>query len=231
VQVLEHVFRDGRRACSIYGHAAPVSGILVGAFVPIGKPLAAITDYRSVRPGWVNHLHFGVHEGPFGAKPGAYPSWLKGYLAPQGFPAGYVDPYAFVRSRHPALRGDTPLDFGLRRRIRSNEPLEGEGIYPAADEDWFVFPGRAGQRVSLSVARESDDLIPALGLRLSRDGELPWKPVADSEDKAVDGRFTRADRWYVALDDFVLPSDGEYLVEIRGMRGTTGLYRFTKRVV
>lgn len=222
--VVEHRFRDGAAACSIYGHATP-EGLRVGDHVAIGQMIARITDYEHFFASWSNHLHFGVAQIPFGATPGVYPAWLAGYLASDAFPGPYVDPVAFCRARFPqtippdqAGRPPTP------RVITTNQPFEGEAVFPGGDEDWFAFVGRRGQHVSFAVTRESGSMVPQLALFQSADGKTPGMRVAGDDANAGNG-------WRAALPDVSLPADGTYLVKIRGYGDTAGFYRFTKRVV
>ena len=238
VCVLEHTFRNGKQICSIYGHAAPVEPYRLGDFVPIGAQLASIVDYEPTLSTWVNHLHFGVYYGAFGASPGAYPVWLKGYVDSAEFPdpstsekpGYYIDPWAFCEQRMPPqLSVDKTPNLGDARLVSSNNPLEREAIDYADDEDFFCFSGQAGQRISLAVTKESGTMTPQLAVYESRDGKIPERKIAGADIANAQPYFS-INNWRVAITDMPLPKTGKYIIKIRSSGKTKGYYRFTKQV-
>lgn len=77
VVVIEHRIL-GRRYTTIYGHLDPESVTKrAGDPVAMGEPIGAVGHWSC----WNDHLHFGVHSGPFGAPNGQYPAWLAGYAS------------------------------------------------------------------------------------------------------------------------------------------------------
>jgi len=93
VVVIEHTLPDGDKVCTVYGHVD--IGIDEDTNVTIGQPIGSVGDFYCPE-GWVDHLHFGVYNGAFGASIGSYPSWLCGYLPPESFPGDYLPPDVFV---------------------------------------------------------------------------------------------------------------------------------------
>lgn len=238
VSVIEHTFRNGQRYCSIYGHAEPIGQYKVGDFIPIGTVIAKIKDYRPNLATWANHLHFGVYYGSFNAKPGTYPAWLKGYAKKSEFPVPpsriisghYIDPLGFCRYYMPVNTADKTPGLGGARKITSNTPLEGDAIDHPDDEDYFRFAGRAGQRISLSVTRESGDMSPQIALYESRDGKHLTHKIAGF-DIISSRQYFSTNSWRAAITEMPLPSTREYIFKIRSFGKTKGSYRFTKRVV
>lgn len=96
ILVIEHVLEDNSRVTSIYGHLDPTT-VAVGENQSVAR--GTFLGKTGVYSCWGEHLHFGIHLGPYGAQVGTYPSWLLGYLAPSAFPDDYVKPSDFIRSR------------------------------------------------------------------------------------------------------------------------------------
>jgi murein DD-endopeptidase MepM/ murein hydrolase activator NlpD len=96
ILVIEHTLPDGTKVCSIYGHLDATT-VLVAENQTVDRPgilLGKTGNYSC----WKEHLHFGIHIGPFGRSVGSYPSWLTGYLPPAQFPQDYVKPSDFIRT-------------------------------------------------------------------------------------------------------------------------------------
>jgi murein DD-endopeptidase MepM/ murein hydrolase activator NlpD len=64
--VIEHVLPDGQRFCSLYAHLSPFVCVAPGDSVTKGRKIGSIgRGYTWENGGYVAHLHFGIHKGPF----------------------------------------------------------------------------------------------------------------------------------------------------------------------
>lgn len=101
IVIVEHALPDGSRFCSLYGHLSPFTCVAPGQVVKQGQKLGAIGRTGTwENGGYLAHLHFGIHLGPY-APPNTRPDWIAGYLAPDRFAAdhGWIDPRNFI-ARH-----------------------------------------------------------------------------------------------------------------------------------
>ena len=128
IVIIEHQLpkREGSY-CSLYAHLAPSISVAVGQIVRKGQRIAALGRSNTWESGgYLAHLHFGIHRGPFlqfkpsalansslgdGSLPGmmgappssqADASWITGYLAPGRWDDGdhgWVDPQRFLTDR------------------------------------------------------------------------------------------------------------------------------------
>jgi len=98
--IIEHVNPgdDTRRFCTLYGHLGPLVEVKVGDVVEAGQKIGALGRKHTFEGGgYVAHLHFGLHEGPY-----ADGGWITGYLRGDRFDKpghGWVDPQAFLLRR------------------------------------------------------------------------------------------------------------------------------------
>lgn len=94
--VIYHGDRNASDVSSIYGHLDPATvTVREGQDVTAGTAIGKTGSYSC----WVEHLHFGIHVGAYGKEVGGYPTWLSGYLEPNRFPEGYVQPSTFLSQR------------------------------------------------------------------------------------------------------------------------------------
>jgi murein DD-endopeptidase MepM/ murein hydrolase activator NlpD len=96
IVVIEHRLEDGERFCSLYAHLGPVPCVSLGQLVEAGDKLGSLgRAFTFDNGGYMTHLHFGIHAGPFGDG-----RWITGYVNPKRFRgdhAGWRDPQAFVK--------------------------------------------------------------------------------------------------------------------------------------
>lgn len=96
--IIEHGNADGSVVTSLYGHLGDNRQVGVGAIVGKGHLLGFVgPDYTAQNGNWGAHLHFGIRGGPYGAAPGTYAVWVRGYE--NNFPAGWVNPSGYVQAR------------------------------------------------------------------------------------------------------------------------------------
>lgn len=86
-------------ACSLYGHLAPSITVTPGELVRKGQRLGAVgRSHTWENGGYVAHLHFGIHRGPY-----LESGWITGYLSPEQWSQGargWQDPQVFIRAHH-----------------------------------------------------------------------------------------------------------------------------------
>ena len=119
ILVIDHTLADGSHVSSIYGHLdASTVVVTEGQSIVAGSMLGRTGAYHC----WKEHLHFAIHIGPYDAQVGVYPNWLNGYLAPNLFPASYVNPSDFVAAHGPGLLGtDLPHNSGAEIAVISSQ--------------------------------------------------------------------------------------------------------------
>ncbi|MCM8533422.1 MAG: peptidoglycan DD-metalloendopeptidase family protein [Lentisphaeraceae bacterium] len=95
--ILEHKNPKGEYFCSLYAHLGPLVTVEEGDVVKVGQKLASLgRDYTWESGGYMSHLHFGIHKGPFGIG-----HWITGYMSKENFGSkkhGWVDPQEFIPS-------------------------------------------------------------------------------------------------------------------------------------
>ena len=100
IVIIEHHTPDGMVFCSLYGHLGPLIEVHAGEVVKKGTKLGTLgRDYVFANGGYLTHLHFGIHRGPY--QPKGQSRWISGYLSPDRFekPNGWYDPQKFLRDR------------------------------------------------------------------------------------------------------------------------------------
>ena len=99
IVVLEHQRQDGSHFCSLYAHLAPSISVREGDRVPQDWKLGSIgRGYTWENGGYREHLHFGLHEGPFGNG-----HWIGGYISPRQFQSsdhGWLNPADILKAPH-----------------------------------------------------------------------------------------------------------------------------------
>ncbi|HMF11223.1 MAG TPA: PPC domain-containing protein, partial [Gemmataceae bacterium] len=131
---------------------------------------------------------------------------------------GVSNPRAFVVGDLPeSLEKEPNNDVPEAQRIELNSTVNGT-ISAPTDVDYFVFAGKAGQRVVASCLASSIDSRLAAGLELyAKQGSL----------LAANHEFLGTD----AVLDYTLPLDGDYLVRVFAFTYTQGspehFYRLT----
>ena len=64
--VLEHKLPDGKFVCSLYAHLSPFICVSPGDAVKKGQKIGGVgRSFTWENGGYIAHLHFGIHEGPF----------------------------------------------------------------------------------------------------------------------------------------------------------------------
>jgi len=201
---------------SLYAHMTSdlPAGLDVGSNVGRGQVLGYVGSTGfSTGP----HLHFEIKDTlEFGV----------GYY-PDGMPEGYHDPSDFItESRSQAS--------DVRESAILNTIIEGRIEIPLA-ADQYVFEGRAGQHVSIfggwdaqaSWACRSPDESWNRRDEL-RHGELRLRTDAGVELASTSATGDNRCIKFSELKDIVLPADGNYVVEVRGIdHAHTGSYRLT----
>lgn len=95
--VVEHQLADGARVCSLYGHLSPMLLVKPGDRVLDGQKLGSVgRSFTVENGGYLAHLHFGIHRGPFVQEQ----RWICGYVAPDAFSTGrhgWLDPQRFLK--------------------------------------------------------------------------------------------------------------------------------------
>ena len=121
--MIEHDNSDGTSVTSLYGHLSNARQVAAGQDVTKGQ-LIGFTgpSYTAENGNWGAHLHFGMHNGGYGAGVGAYAGWAHGYE--QSFPAGWLSPSGYVNARLAAYdyspidaSGAGPLFFTAQTEI------------------------------------------------------------------------------------------------------------------
>jgi len=70
VIVVEHTLPFAQKVCSLYAHLSPFICVRPGEVVTQGQKLGAIgRSFAYENGGYLSHLHFGIHEGPYGLLP------------------------------------------------------------------------------------------------------------------------------------------------------------------
>lgn len=97
--IIEHSLSDGSVVNSIYGHIAPIDGIVAGVEVAKGQHIGDIVSMNC----WDDHIHFGMYNGPYSEITCSYDSATgtgscnaHGYIS--DWPGKYVDPTDFISS-------------------------------------------------------------------------------------------------------------------------------------
>jgi murein DD-endopeptidase MepM/ murein hydrolase activator NlpD len=114
--MIEHTNPDGGKVVSLYGHLGNNRQVSAGQTVGRGQ-LVGFTGpaYTAENGNWASHLHFGVHNGGYGAAIGTYAGWVHGYES--SFPAGWISPSLYVRDRmipveYGQVSGPSQIDMG-----------------------------------------------------------------------------------------------------------------------
>ena len=128
IVIVEHRLpARGGTYCSLYAHLAPSISVAIGQAVRKGERIGAVGRSSTwENGGYISHLHFGIHRGPFlqfrGDSAGAASAqgdpigtpdlawgakWVSGYVTPGRWAddrGGWVEPQAFIRQREPSHR-------------------------------------------------------------------------------------------------------------------------------
>lgn len=100
IVIVEHKLSDERSYCSLYAHLSPMIHVKPGDVVKIGQKIGSTGRNQVVENGgYVSHLHFGLHDGPYTSKNG---SWVCGYIGLErwkGGDHGWLDPQVFLKSK------------------------------------------------------------------------------------------------------------------------------------
>ncbi|HYG74597.1 MAG TPA: peptidoglycan DD-metalloendopeptidase family protein, partial [Planctomycetota bacterium] len=66
IVIVEHTFTSGEKFCSLYAHLSPFVSVRPGDTIHTGQKLGSIgRSFTWENGGYISHLHFGIHEGPF----------------------------------------------------------------------------------------------------------------------------------------------------------------------
>jgi murein DD-endopeptidase MepM/ murein hydrolase activator NlpD len=98
IVIVEHKLPDGSAVCTLYAHLSPALSVKPGDIVASGQRIGCIGRSHSVdNGGYLAHLHFGVHRGPY-TSTGAH--WISGYVGTANWQAGqheWVNPQEFLK--------------------------------------------------------------------------------------------------------------------------------------
>lgn len=96
IVVVEHKLSDEHSFCSLYAHLSPLLHVKPGDTVKLGQKIGSTGRSQTVENGgYVSHLHFGLHDGPFLQQQ----SWVSGYIRPERWKEGqhgWLDPQVFL---------------------------------------------------------------------------------------------------------------------------------------
>lgn len=96
--MIQHVNPDGSQVTSIYGHLADNRQVSAGQMVAKGQLLGFVGPAWTAQNGnWGDHLHIGMHVGPYGAAIGSYDPRIHGY-EPSALIGTYVNPGDYIAS-------------------------------------------------------------------------------------------------------------------------------------
>jgi len=100
IVIVEHKLSDERSYCSLYAHLSPMIHVKPGDVVNMGQKIGSTGRSQVVENGgYVSHLHFGLHDGPYSSKSG---SWVCGYVGLdrwKGGDHGWLEPQVFLKSK------------------------------------------------------------------------------------------------------------------------------------
>jgi len=100
IVIVEHQLNDEKSFCSLYAHLSPMIHVKPGDTVKLGQKIGSTGRNQCVENGgYMSHLHFGLHDGPFASKGG---SWVCGYIGLERWKSGehgWLEPQAFLKSK------------------------------------------------------------------------------------------------------------------------------------